>query len=307
VPRTVSNYTDRITARKTAASSPTNYNEARQRAQQVRASYPAFPSRSTKVCFNCRHHYDTVPFPQPLEYDSERDAWLCGALFCSPRCCKRHLLDRNQTNQAQLSMLVTQFARSAFGIENVTPAPPVCCLDIYEGGYMTIEQYRDAQQLPVRELNARDTSARALDALEMRACTIKRRRVHNTNDDVDSDNDDDGNNDYDDTDVVIMPMPTAVHATTSAENEALRRVAVDGHYARMMSVELETQPQTQQQQQRPQSCSQPDVASAPSQSAAAAAATSGLVLCRTAPLPREQRSMLMRLTAEAKQRKVSNE
>ncbi len=97
-------------------------------------------------CSNDHHLFSGVPVPYVTRYDSEQRGFVLGEphLFCSVNCKKRYIMDRVGTCAAEPILTVAGLmAREVCGIQEfVFPAPPVCLLQGYAGGFLAIGEYR---------------------------------------------------------------------------------------------------------------------------------------------------------------------
>ena len=114
----------------------------------------SWPQKTDILCWQCCHHFDTMPLPLPMQYDSRRDTFKVAGTFCSWSCMTAYNRDHNRMvlNRGPHALAISLFHKRMTGsTKSISPAPPKFLLKIF-GGYMDIDEYRKHSETHVMDI-----------------------------------------------------------------------------------------------------------------------------------------------------------
>ena len=104
-----------------------------------------FKMKTDTCCKWCIHKFDNVPFPYPHNYDHRKGIFKVSGFFCSPNCAMAYNLDSKDVgNIKKRNSLIFRLYNTMLNtkVDAIFPSQPRDVLDIFEGGTVSIEEFR---------------------------------------------------------------------------------------------------------------------------------------------------------------------
>ena len=122
-----------------------------------------WPALSDKVCDNCMHLFDSVPWMRPVRHLVD-DVYEMDHNFCSVGCTARFIHDSGDGDSSEQLAWLALLALKVMKLEGgILPMPPSrYVLNIFKGGYMSIEVYREQGGYIPKELGCLDPASDVL-------------------------------------------------------------------------------------------------------------------------------------------------
>lgn len=95
-------------------------------------------------CFWCIHPIEYMCYSMPISYDLHTNTYSCHGSFCSLECANAYNFSINSGSDKvwEINSLIQMMARLYNINTPIRPAPSRYLLNIFNGGTMTIEEYR---------------------------------------------------------------------------------------------------------------------------------------------------------------------
>jgi hypothetical protein len=101
-----------------------------------------WPQKTDTYCWWCRHAYDSVPIPLPIEHNDRTDTFHVRGKFCSWSCAKAFSANSHDARWSYWNQLLHMLHRRCCGrSEPIRAAPHWSSLRIF-GGNLSIEDFR---------------------------------------------------------------------------------------------------------------------------------------------------------------------
>jgi hypothetical protein len=110
-----------------------------------------WPEKIDLACLWCFHRFDTIPIALPVKYDEYKGTFHLDGFYCSFNCAAAHNFDKKEHCMwERYSLLNLLYRKMHKKFIKIKPAAPRESLKIL-GGYMSIEEYRNALILQNKE------------------------------------------------------------------------------------------------------------------------------------------------------------
>lgn len=131
------------------------------------------PDKQTKTiwCWWCCHSFKTTRVMIPTRHDPRRDKWHLFGVFCSASCAKAYAHKEFKNGDIGCRMeLFTKLMKIYYKFPlPIVPAPPRQALKVF-GGYLTIAQFRKANQSTISDVS--------LPPHDPFACIVSVKQIH---------------------------------------------------------------------------------------------------------------------------------
>lgn len=102
-------------------------------------------NENNSCCFWCIHQIEYMSYGMPISYDIHTNTYSCHGSFCSLECANAYNFSINSGSDKvwEINSLIQMIAK-VYNLDiPIRPAPSRYLLNIFNGGTMTIEEYRE--------------------------------------------------------------------------------------------------------------------------------------------------------------------
>lgn len=101
-------------------------------------------NENNSCCFWCIHKIEYMSYGMPISYDIHTNTYSCHGSFCSLECANAYNFSINSGSDKvwEINSLIQMMAKVYNLNIPIRPAPSRYLLNIFNGGTMTIEEYR---------------------------------------------------------------------------------------------------------------------------------------------------------------------